>query len=84
VVDKPDLAWHEFRAEPSDGLLSGDDPRLALLLELLIKLLECTNDTVFGCDLDEERAFLEGINSLRTDCEYDRAHEQNRPTIPLL
>ena len=64
MIDKADLAWHELRAEPGDGVLPGDDPRLALLLKLMIELLECANYAIFGCDLDEEGAFFEGIDSL--------------------
>jgi hypothetical protein len=64
VIDKADLSRHQFRAAPGDRLLPGDDPRLALLLKLLIELLECANDAVFSCDFDEEGAFFEGIDSL--------------------
>lgn len=64
MIDKADLAWHQFRAQPGDWLLPGDDPRLALLLKLLIELLECANYAIFSCDFDEEGPFLEGIDSL--------------------
>jgi hypothetical protein len=65
VIDKADLPRHQFRAEPGDGLLPGNDPRLSLLLELLIEFLECANDAVFSNDFDEEGAFFEGIDGLK-------------------
>jgi len=65
MIDEADLSGHEFLAKPSDGLLCGDDSGLSLLLELSIKLLESAYDTFFSSDFEKERAFFQGIDSLR-------------------